>query len=117
LVLFVGIKSRSVLGETLTRVTATDPDEGGNGAIDYLIQASNLFKQGSLQSSGSVIPSPFNISKMGKIVTDAGMAEYSQDRFQLVVMAREKAPPNRAAYATVHVSSMVVLIHDGTIRS
>lgn len=100
---YVGVKALSVIGEHLTRVKAEDPDEGVNGTIDYLIQASNLFKAGSLTSSGSVIPSPFNVSREGKVVTAAVMAEYTQDRFQLTVMARERASPGRAAYATVHV--------------
>lgn len=93
----------SVLGELLTHVAAEDPDEGQNSTLDYLIQASNLFKEGSLTSSGSVIPSPFNVTREGKVITAAVMAEYAQDRFQLIVMARERAAPNRAAYATVHV--------------
>lgn len=82
---------------------AEDPDLGDNGTIIYYIATSNLYKSGSQRSSGSVIPSPFNITSKGKIVTAAFMAEYNQDRFILDVVAREKAYPEREAKARVHV--------------
>lgn len=92
------------INEFVIKLLALDPDLGDNGTVSYFITASNLFKYGSNKSSGSIIPSPFNISEDGKIVTANYMAEYNQDRFILNIVAREKSPPQREATAKVHVS-------------
>lgn len=84
---------------------ATDPDLGTNGSLTYFIRASNLYKFGSSKSSGSIVPSPFNITQDGKLVTSNYMAEYNQDRFIVEVVAKELAAPEREAVARVHVSN------------
>lgn len=99
-----GIKSLAAVNEFIAKISAEDPDLRENGTIQYYINASNLYKTGSHKSSGSIIPSPFNISADGKIITAAFMAEYNQDRFILEVVAKEKAPPERMTTARVHVS-------------
>lgn len=94
----------AAVNEFIVKISAEDPDLGENGTIQYLIAASNLYQSGSSRSSGSIIPSPFNITAEGKIVAAAFMAEYNQDRFVLDVIAKERAPPEREAVAKVHVS-------------
>lgn len=101
--LLLGIKSLAVVNEFVAKIFAEDPDLAENGTTQYYIAASNLYKSGSTKSSGSIIPSPFNISGEGKIVTATFMAEYNQDRFILDVVAKEKAYPEREARAKVHV--------------
>ncbi|KAI5703032.1 hypothetical protein M8J75_006943 [Diaphorina citri] len=87
----------------VTQVSATDPDSGDFAHFVFLIQASHLYKAGSKQSSGSVVPAPFSIDEIGRVYTTQRMAEYNQDRFKLEVVARETSPPYREATALVHV--------------
>lgn len=94
----------AAVNEFIAKILAEDPDLAENGTTQYYIAASNLYKSGSTKLSGSVIPSPFNISADGKIVTATYMAEYNQDRFILEIVAKEKAYPQREARAKVHVS-------------
>lgn len=52
---------------------------------------------------------PFNshttaISQDGRLTTNAYMAEYNQDRFELDIQAKEVQPPERIAVAKVFVS-------------
>ncbi|EEB19942.1 conserved hypothetical protein [Pediculus humanus corporis] len=100
---YAGIKSLAAINEFIAKILAEDPDLAENGTVQYYIAASNLYKSGSNKLSGSVIPSPFNISSDGKIVTATYMAEYNQDRFILEIIAKEKAYPMREARAKVHV--------------
>jgi hypothetical protein len=91
------------VNEFVAKLSASDPDAGDNGTLYYYIRASNLFKFGSNLSRGSIIPSPFNVTEDGKLVTANYMAEYNQDRFVLDVVAKEKALPEREATTKVHV--------------
>jgi hypothetical protein len=91
------------INEFVAKLSAMDPDAGDNGTLYYYIKASNLFKFGSNLSRGSIIPSPFNVTEDGKLVTANYMAEYNQDRFVLDVVAKEKALPEREATTKVHV--------------
>lgn len=91
------------INEFVAKLSAFDPDAGDNGTLYYYIKASNLFKFGSNLSRGSIIPSPFNVTEDGKLVTANYMAEYNQDRFVLDVVAKEKALPEREATTKVHV--------------
>ncbi|XP_047099103.1 cadherin-87A [Schistocerca piceifrons] len=100
---YAGINAMANVNEFVSKLSATDPDLGDNGTVLYYIAASNLYKYGANKSSGSIIPSPFNISEEGKLVTANYMAEYNQDRFVLNIVAREKAPPEREATAKVHI--------------
>ena len=102
--LFPGVNAMANINEFVVKLSAVDPDSGDNGTVTYYIRASNLYKFGSNQSRGSIIPSPFNVTEDGKLVTANYMAEYNQDRFILDVVAREKAPPEREATTKVHVS-------------
>jgi hypothetical protein len=50
----------------------------------------------------------FNISAIsqdGRLTTNAYMAEYNQDRFELDIQAKEVQPPERIAVAKVFVST------------
>lgn len=57
------------MNEPVISVVAEDPDLDENGTLIYMVAASNLYKFGASQSSGSVVPSPFNISQDGKLFT------------------------------------------------
>lgn len=101
--IFIGVNTMANINEFIANLPATDLDLGTNGSIVYFIRASNLYKFGSNKSSGSIVPSPFNITQAGKLVTANYMAEYNQDRFIVEVVAREVASPEREAIARVHV--------------
>ena len=49
------------------------------------------------------------ISQDGRLTTNAYMAEYNQDRFELEIQAKEVQPPERIAMAKVFVS--IVSLH------
>ncbi|PZC70991.1 hypothetical protein B5X24_HaOG214493, partial [Helicoverpa armigera] len=102
-VYYAGIKHTALVNEPIISVIAEDPDLGENGTLVYMVAASNLYKFGDSQSSGSVVPSPFNISQDGILMTAHYMAEYNQDRFVLDIIAQEVAPPQRRATAQVYV--------------
>lgn len=61
-----GIKHTARVNEPILSVVAEDPDLEENGTLVYMIAASNLYKFSASKSSGSVVPSPFNISQDGK---------------------------------------------------
>jgi len=100
---YSGVNAMADINEFVAKLSAFDPDAGDNGSLSYYIRASNLFKYGSNLSRGSIIPSPFNVTEDGKLVTANYMAEYNQDRFVLDVIAKEKASPEREAMTKVHV--------------
>ncbi|GLV42165.1 Cadherin 87A, partial [Carabus blaptoides fortunei] len=100
---YAGVNTMANIKEFVATLPATDPDLGTNGSLTYFIRASNLYKFGSSKSSGSIVPSPFNITQDGKLVTSNYMAEYNQDRFIIEVVAKELAAPEREALARVHV--------------
>lgn len=101
---YAGINSMANVNDFVTKVTATDIDLSDNGTLTYYIASSNLYKYGSEKPSGSIVPSPFNVTQDGKIVNSGYMAEYNQDRFIVEVVAKEIAAPERSAVAKVHVS-------------
>ncbi|CAG2068426.1 unnamed protein product, partial [Timema podura] len=100
---YAGVNAMANINEFVAKLSAIDPDLGDNGTLTYYIAASNLFKYGSNRSYGSIIPSPFNVSENGKLVTANYMAEYNQDRFILDIIAKEKSYPERQAITRVHV--------------
>ncbi|KAK7790843.1 hypothetical protein R5R35_010718 [Gryllus longicercus] len=100
---YAGVNAMTNINEFVVKVLAEDSDFGANGSLSYFIIASNLYKFGSNRSSGSIIPSPFNVTEDGRIVTANYMAEYNQERFVLEVRAKEKAAPEREAVTHVHI--------------
>ncbi|XP_037950631.1 cadherin-87A [Teleopsis dalmanni] len=100
---YAGVNAKSTTNTLIIVVNATDADEGKNSKIEYMIVASNLYKYGATKSTGSIVPSPFNISPEGRITTAAFMAEYNQDRFELEIVARELESPQRSARTKVNV--------------
>lgn len=102
-VYYAGIKHTARVNEPILSVVAEDPDLEENGTLIYMVAASNLYKFGASESSGSVVPSPFNISQDGVLMTAHYMAEYNQDRFVLDILAQELAPPHRQAKAQVYL--------------
>lgn len=54
------------MNEPIISIVAEDPDLDVNGTLIYMVAASNLYKFGVSKSSGSVVPSPFNITQDGK---------------------------------------------------
>ncbi|PSN52632.1 hypothetical protein C0J52_14597, partial [Blattella germanica] len=81
-----GVNAMANINEFVAKLSASDPDAGDNGTVTYYIRASNLYKFGSNISRGSIIPSPFNVTEDGKLVTANYMAEYNQDRFILDIV-------------------------------
>ncbi|CAK1578959.1 unnamed protein product [Parnassius mnemosyne] len=102
-VYYAGVKHTARINEPIISVMAEDPDLEENGTIIYMVAASHLYKFGASQSSGSVVPSPFNISQDGILMTATFMSEYNQDRFVLDIIAQELAPPHRQAKAQVYL--------------
>ncbi|XP_077297943.1 cadherin 87A [Arctopsyche grandis] len=102
-VYYAGVKSTAKSSEPILSVKAKDPDFEANGTISYFISASNLYKFDNVHSSGSIVPSPFNITQEGLLLTADFMAEYNQDRFVLNIMAQETQPPYRQTNADVHI--------------
>lgn len=100
---YSAVNAMASINEIVTNVTAFDPDFGVNGTLTYYIKASNLYKFNSNKSSGSIIPSPFNITDNGQINTATYLTENNQQRFVIDVLARENAFPEREAYAQVYV--------------
>ncbi|XP_061704355.1 cadherin-87A isoform X2 [Cydia pomonella] len=100
---YAAIKHTARVNEAILSVAAEDPDLEENGTLVYMVAASNLYKFGASKSSGSVVPSPFNITQEGVLMTAGYMAEYNQDRFVLDIIARELAPPHREAKAQVYI--------------
>ncbi|XP_013149297.1 PREDICTED: cadherin-87A-like, partial [Papilio polytes] len=101
----IGVKQSARINEPIVSVSAADGDLRENGSVRYALAASHLYKLGARRASGSVLPSPFNITQDGVLMTAAFMSEYSQDRFVLDVIAEEVAPPHRRASAKVYVST------------
>uniref|UniRef100_A0A182QKL0 Cadherin domain-containing protein n=1 Tax=Anopheles farauti TaxID=69004 RepID=A0A182QKL0_9DIPT len=102
-VYYAGISSKASINELVTIVNATDRDLGVNATLDLFIRGSYLYKYGATKTTGSIVPSPFAISKEGRVVTANYMAEYNQDRFVLEIVAKEVESPEREATARVHV--------------
>ncbi|KAK0157779.1 hypothetical protein PV328_011474 [Microctonus aethiopoides] len=100
---YAGVYSTANINEIVAKVTATDKDLGDNKTLHYYVAGANLYKYGAKKSSGSVVPSPFNVTQNGKLITSGDMAEYNQDRFIVEVVAKETASPERHAVARVHV--------------
>lgn len=100
---YAGINSMANVNDFVAKVTASDLDLGDNGTLHYYVAGAYLYKYGSQKPSGSIIPSPFNVTQDGKLVTSGYMVEYNQDRFIVEVIAKETAPPERYAMARVHV--------------
>lgn len=101
---YAGINSMANINDFVTKVTASDLDVGDNGTLHYYIASANLYKYGSDKPSGSIVPSPFNVTQDGKILTSGYMAEYNQHRFIVEVVAKEIVIPERYAMTKVHVS-------------
>lgn len=104
-VYYAAVSAVSEVNTFVINVTAKDPDAGSNGSLTYYIKASNLFKFGSNRSSGSIIPSPFNITQSGGMYTATHLLENNQHRFLVEVVARENAHPEREAKTKVYVSN------------
>ena len=103
-VYYTAVNTMADLNEFIANVTAIDPDFGVNGSLTYYIKASNLYKYGYSKSSGSIIPSPFNITQDGQLIAATNLAENNQNRFIVDVVAKENAFPGRETVAKVHVS-------------
>ena len=71
---FIGIPFDSKIGDLILDAKAYDPDvpndlaeeESYANKISYSIRTSNLYRHGSTTSSGSLVPSPFEMEQTGK---------------------------------------------------
>ncbi|VVD05271.1 unnamed protein product [Leptidea sinapis] len=102
-VYYAGVKHTARIKEPIISIVASDPDLAENGTLIYMVAASNLYKFGDAQSSGSIVPSPFNITQDGIVMTTQFMSEYNQDRFVLDIIAQEIAPPHRQAKTKLYI--------------
>lgn len=109
-VYYSAVNAMANINDFVVNVTAVDPDLGANGSVTYYIKATNLYKFNSNRSSGSIIPSPFNISEKGEIFTATYLAENNQHRFAIDVIARENAYPERQAVTTICVSICLLFV-------
>ncbi|XP_058810290.1 cadherin-87A isoform X2 [Phymastichus coffea] len=100
---YAGVNTVANINELVTKITASDADLGENGTLQFYVASANLYKHGSYSSSGSIVPSPFNITHDGKLVTSSYMAEYNQDRFIIEIVAKEIASPERFVIAKVYI--------------
>lgn len=98
---YAGISAEASINQLVTMINASDADVGVNGTFDLIIVSSNLYKFGSGRSVGSIVPSPFMITRDGKVSTATYMGEYNQDRFELTIVAKEVEHPNRESQAKV----------------
>ena len=69
---FIGIPYDAKIGDVILDAEAHDPDvpnvaenEGITNQITYSIRTSNLYRSGETQSSGSLVPSRFEIDQTG----------------------------------------------------
>ncbi|CRK91477.1 CLUMA_CG005143, isoform A [Clunio marinus] len=100
---YAGVSKKSGMNELIALINATDKDFGVNATIELLITASYLYKYGATRSTGSLANSPFAISQDGRLTTNAFMAEYNQDRFELEIQAKETQSPERTTTAKVYI--------------
>lgn len=100
---FAGINSMANINDFVVQVLASDQDLGANGTLHYFVASSNLYKYESEKSSGAIVPSPFNVTQDGKLITSGYMAEYNQNRFIVEIVAKETAYPERYTTTKVHV--------------
>ncbi|XP_044756698.1 cadherin-87A [Coccinella septempunctata] len=100
---YAAVNAMADINQFVIKVTAVDFDFGPNKSLTYYIKASNLYKYGTNKSTGSIIPSPFNITQNGEVCTATYLAENNQHRFIVDIIARENAFPEREAYAQVHI--------------
>ena len=105
---FVGIPFDAKVGDLILNAEAFDPDLDNGGSGDeggflvYSLRSSNLFRAGATTSSGSLVPSPFEMRDNGRLVLGSLMAEFNQDRFVIDIEAKEP-DSNHRAKARVHL--------------
>ncbi|XP_076043934.1 cadherin 87A isoform X2 [Oratosquilla oratoria] len=102
-VYYAGVSHEAEVDRFVRMIEAVDGDAGVNGTLAYAITASNLYRPGEVESVGSLVPSPFNVTRKGKLTTAALMSQYRRHRFLLSVQAKEEAPPYRIATCKVNV--------------
>lgn len=102
-VYYAAVNCIAEINTFVTSVSAVDLDFGINGSFTYYIKSSNLYKYDSIQSSGSVIPSPFNISENGEIFTATKLNENNQHHFIVNIVAKEIVYPERESDVKVYV--------------
>ena len=100
---FVGIPFDAKVGDLILDAKVYDPDIApSEGVLTYAIRSSNLYRSGSTVSSGSLVPSPFEMKQNGRLVLASLVTEFNQDRFVLEVAAQETSSNHRAK-AVVHL--------------
>lgn len=86
------------VGDIVLQVTAIDLDYEENSTVTYHIENTQLFRPGTSNLTwSSMLKDPFSIDQSGRISTAAFLAEYNQGRFDLEIIAKESASPNRMA--------------------
>ncbi|KAK4881840.1 hypothetical protein RN001_005159 [Aquatica leii] len=100
---YAAVNSIAKINSFVLNVSASDPDFGVNSSFVYYVKSSNLYKYDSVESSGSVIPSPFNISQNGEVFTATSLNENNQHHFIVDVVAKEVAYPERETVAKIYI--------------
>ena len=86
----MGIPYDAKVGDLILNAQVIDPDLVGHdpGTLTYAIRSSNLFRGGSTVSSGSLVPSPFEMKQNGRLVLSNLMTNFNQDQFVLEIVAQ-----------------------------
>ena len=104
----IGIPFDAKIGDLILDAKAKDPDvpseaeESYANTITYSIRTSNLYRAGSTQSSGSLVPSPFEMEQSGRLILSSLVAEFTQDKFVIEIEAKE-SKSNHRTKATVNL--------------
>ena len=104
----IGIPFDAKIGDLILDAKAKDPDvpsqaeESYANTITYNIRTSNLYRSGSTQSSGSLVPSPFEMEQSGRLILSSLVAEFTQDKFVIEIEAKE-SKSNHRTKATVNL--------------
>jgi len=99
------------VGDVVLQVTAIDLDYEENSTVTYHIENTQLFKPGiSNLTWPSTLKDPFSVDQSGRISTAAFLAEYNQGRFDLHIVAKERASPYRIASTKATVKKKFTFI-------
>lgn len=92
------------VGDVVIQVTAVDLDYEENSTVTYYIESVQLFRPGTSNMTwSSLLKDPFSIDHLGRVTTAAFLAEYSQGRFDVQIVAKENAHPHRTAFTIATV--------------
>ncbi|RXG60025.1 Cadherin-87A [Armadillidium vulgare] len=102
-IFYAGVPYTAEVEHFVRNIRAEDGDAGKNGSLTYSIRSSTFFRPGESKPVGSIVPSPFNMTKEGRLLTATLMAPYKRHRFLLEVQAKEETKPYRIDTCMVNI--------------